>query len=180
MLSKLLNIANESGTSYPLAKNIAAAAEQANELGILEWANATAQLRLAEWALIAAAFLLIAWAAIILLGVWKRWPKKLHLLTTTIATLGIAAGLWPYQKWTPPVHDAVIIHPSTAPDGKPLTSTNLLISPFDTAEIVTTLPIATHVLIDPEKAADHYRHITHPDTGLSGWIPAKNVRQVGE
>ena len=180
MLTHYLDIANQSGTSYPLAKNIAAAAKQANEPGIFEWASATAQLRLAEWALIVAAFLLIAWAALILLGVWKRWPKKYHLLTTTIATVGIVAGLWAYQKWTPPIHDSVIIHPSIAPDGKLLTSTNLLISPFDTAEIVNTLALGTHVLMEPKKSTKLYRRITHPDTGLSGWIPAKNVRQVGQ
>ena len=180
MLSKLLNIANESGTSYPLAKNIAAAAEKANEPGILEWANATAQLRLAEWALLAAAFLLIVWSATILLGVWKRWAIKAHLLTTLLAAIGIAAGLWAHQHWTPPVNDAVIIHPSTDPDGKPLTSAHLLISPFDTAEIINALPLGSHVQIERRKKSNSYLKVTAPDTDISGWIAAKNIRQIGK
>ena len=180
MLSKLINTANESGTSYPLAKNIAAAAEKANEPGILEWANTTAQLRLAEWALIAAAFLLIVWSATILLGVWKRWAVKAHLLTTLLAVAGIAAGLWAHQRWTPPENDAVIIHPSTPPDGKQLTTTNILISPFDTAEIIANLPLGSHVLIEPGKKANHYLRITQPETHLTGWIQTKHIRQVGQ
>ena len=178
MLSKLLNIANESGTSYPLAKNIASAAEKANEPGILEWANATAQLRLAEWALIVAAFLLIAWSATILLGVWCRWSVKLHILTTILAASGIAAGLWTHQRWTPPVNDAVIIRPSTPADGKQLITANIFISPFDTAEVIATLPLGSHLLLEPDKEANHHLRITQPNTNLNGWIPVKNIREV--
>ena len=180
VIEKYLSVADQSGTSYPMARNLAAAAEKANEPGVLEWANTTAQLRLAEWALAISAAILVAWATIILIGVWRRWSWKRQLLGTLIAACALAAGLWTYQKWTPPVDDAIIIYPSTASEGKQPTTANILVSPFDGAEIIGTLTPGTHVVITSDTATNDFIRITHSDNALTGWIPRSQVRGVGQ
>jgi hypothetical protein len=182
-ITEYFQIADQSGTSIPLAVNIATAAKQANESGVAEWANATLQLRASEWALIGAGVTGVIWAALIALGVWRHWKPKTHLLITLIATIPIAGGIYSYQKWTPPAHDAVILYPSTAPDGKLLTTTNILVSPFDTAEITGTLNPGDHVLLDTTDTTPEtngYLHIHNPATQTTGWVEKNKLREVGK
>jgi len=179
-IAKYFGIADQSGTSYPLAKNIAVAAKQANEPGILEWADTTTRLRQAEWALFSAALVLVGVSILIAIGVWKRWSGKKLTNLTLLAIAAIAAFLQIYWRMSPPPHDTVVIHPSTAADGKMLTTANLLISPFDTAEITGTLTLGTHIIIDPTKTSGNYQFITTPATQNSGWIPKNLIRQVGQ
>ena len=178
-ITKYFRIADQSGTSYPLAKNISVAAKQANEPGILEWANTTARLRQAEWALLTAAVILVLTSALLALGIWKRWSGKKLTNITLLAVAAIAASLQIYWRMSPPAYDTVVIHTSSAADGKLLTTANLLISPFDTAEITGTLTLGTHVTIDPNKTSGNYQFITNPATQNSGWISTKLIRQVG-
>jgi len=183
IIAEQFKIADHSGTSIALAANIAAAAQQANEPGVLEWATATLQLRSAEWALIGAAAILVIWATLITIGVWRCWKIKTHLLITLIAALPSTGGIYSYKTFTPSAHDAVIIYPSTAPDGKLLTTANLLVSPFDTAEIIGKLPPGAHVTLNADTIAPEtngYLPITDPTNKTTGWILRKNLREVGK
>jgi len=176
-----LKIADQSGTSILLATNVINLATKANDPGILEWGNATLRLRAGEWALIGSATVLILWSALIALGSWKRWKIKTHIILTLIAAPAIALGVAAYKTLTPPANDAVITAPSTTQDGKQLTTSNLYISPFDTAEVVGSLTPGVHVSLDPKSSETNgYLHITDPSTNTSGWIKKSDIREVGK
>ena len=190
-----LEIADTEGTSPALAENIAAAAEAAKEPGLVEWAERTILLRNTEWAIIIAAALSLIWAAAIAVGVWKRWPFKKHALTSFVCVTGIAVSLWTVHYWMPPTHEAIIIRVTptkavepapkeSAKTAPPSTTSNILLSPFSTAEVVGALPLGAHVLLTPvppstTQPPEHYLYITHPDTQLTGWVHTDEVRQTG-
>jgi len=180
-INQQFKIASQSGTSILLAQNIITEAKEANQPGVLEWGESTLKLRAAEWALIGSATVLVVWSGLLALGVWKRWKVKTHIISTLIAIPLIALGVLAYQKTIPPAHDAVILYPSTSPKGQPLSTTNILVSPFDTAETISNLPLGAHVTLDhsaPE--TNGYLKIIDPSTQTSGWIKKELVREVGE
>ena len=195
-LDTYLKIANTEGTSPALAENIAAAAEIAKEPGLIEWAERTILLRNTEWAIIIATALSLIWAATIAVGVWKYWPFKKHAITSAICATGIAACLLIVHHWMPPSHEAIIIRasPNASPAATgesaseestpPSITSNILLSPFSTAEVVGSLQPGTQVLLTPVPSSttqppESYVYITHPDTGLTGWFHSDEVRQVG-
>lgn len=189
-LDVYLKIANTEGTSPALAENIAAAAEIAKEPGLIEWAERTILLRNTEWAIIIATALSLIWAATIAIGVWKYWPLRKHTLTSIICATGIAACLWTVHHWMPPAHEAIIIRASpnepsaTEKSRTPSTTSNILLSPFSSAEMVGSLPLGAHVILTPvpsssTQAPESYIYITHPDTNLTGWVHTDEVRLTG-
>lgn len=182
-LDTYLKVADTSGTSIALASQIADAAEKNHHPGVVEWAESTIQLRLGEWALIIAALSLILTCTLITLGIWRRWRIKSQMFAAILPIAGAVLGYSTYSQLTPPTHDAVIIGGIKEARDESETlqpQTDILISPFEGAEITGTLPLATHVLIDPKTSTTDYLRITDPDTQLSGWVRAQNIRVVGQ
>ena len=180
-LDTYLKIADTQGTSSTLAANIAVAAENANQPGIAEWAKTTRQLRLAEWAIIGTAIAAILWAASIAYGVWKQKKARYYIIATLLASIAIGSGIWTTQHYLPADHDAIITTPTDA---------TILISPFEGADPITTLPAGTHVQLLPNQHSSGtgdspntqqvYSRITHPATQTTGWILKKNLRPISK
>jgi hypothetical protein len=183
-LDTYLKIADSSGTSPALADNIAAAADLASEPGVAEWARRTALLRRTEWWLALVGISVSAWAAAIAFGTWKRWTVGKFAVASLLGAAGIAAGLYCARRWMPPADEAVVVHAAQKSVGA-IPAADVLLSPFDSAEVVGTLPPGAHVrLLPPESSSTPtsagYLRISHPDTSLAGWIRADEVRPVGK
>lgn len=191
-----LAIANEQGTSPALAENVATAAEIADEPGLLEWAHRTQLLRNTEWAIITSTVLSFLWAMTIAIGAWKCWPIKRITLTSLPSAIGVAIAITVVQQWMPSAHEAVIvasgvsngIDPSSpaepSAEAKRRVS-DILLSPFSSAEVIGTLPLGSHVLLMPLPVSSPpppvgFLYINHPDTQIQGWVHAHTLRRVGE
>jgi len=178
-------IANSSGTSPALADNIIAAAELASEPGLAEWARRTALLRRTEWWLILAGFSAAAWAAAVAFGVWKRWTWKKHATSAILGAAGIAAGLYCAHRWMPPAGEAVVIH-ATQKSAGAIPAADVLLSPFSGAEVVGSLQPGTHVVLAPPdhssstQPPENFLRIRDPQSDLTGWVRADDVRETGK
>ena len=189
-LQLYLKIADSSGTSPALADNIAAAADLAGEPGLAEWAHRTALLRRTEWWLVLAGASAAAWAAAMAFGVWRRWSWKRHGAAALAGALGIAAGLYCAHRWMPPADEAVVVHATPKSDGS-IPAADVLLSPFEGAEVVGSLQPGTIVrLAPPENPAtstktpspekQNFLRIRDPQSGVTGWIRADEIRETGK